>query len=236
MDLATILNPSTNKQHDHQHGYIDSSFHHPSHPALQSPPLSPKHHELLTSTMINNMKPRSRFSALEDAIICQGVANGLTWGQISGQLPHRKRATCFNRYRTLQGIRKSRPQPAIMSPPSRYASSKYHHHHHLRHHPYPYYRHSFDNHQRHHQHHHDHSQPSTEPWVPSSPPLVAPSLMTDSSRRLSTCSSLSSSSPLPSPSILHHDQWNLYCSSRRASNCSTSSSSSSSTFYRYHRF
>ncbi|KAI8098552.1 uncharacterized protein BX664DRAFT_243974, partial [Halteromyces radiatus] len=53
-------------------------------------------------------KPRSRFSNLEDAIICDGVANGLTWGQISSQLPHRKRATCFNRYRTLQGIRKSR--------------------------------------------------------------------------------------------------------------------------------
>ncbi|KAI8336148.1 hypothetical protein BC941DRAFT_326379, partial [Chlamydoabsidia padenii] len=53
-------------------------------------------------------KPRSRFSDLEDAIICEGVANGLTWGQISNQLPHRKRATCFNRYRTLQGVRKSR--------------------------------------------------------------------------------------------------------------------------------
>lgn len=36
------------------------------------------------------------------------MAKGLTWGQISRQLPHRKRATCFNRYRTLQGIRKSR--------------------------------------------------------------------------------------------------------------------------------
>ncbi|ORZ01040.1 hypothetical protein BCR43DRAFT_423500, partial [Syncephalastrum racemosum] len=56
----------------------------------------------------NYGKPRSRFSDLEDAIICQGVAKGLTWGQISSQLPHRKRATCFNRYRTLQGIRKSR--------------------------------------------------------------------------------------------------------------------------------
>lgn len=53
-------------------------------------------------------KPRSRFSDIEDAIICEGVARGLTWGQISAQLPHRKRATCFNRYRTLQGIRKSR--------------------------------------------------------------------------------------------------------------------------------
>ncbi|KAI7907264.1 uncharacterized protein BX663DRAFT_495357 [Cokeromyces recurvatus] len=53
-------------------------------------------------------KPRSRFSEREDEIIRQGVAQGLTWGQISDLLPHRKRATCFNRYRTLQGVRKSR--------------------------------------------------------------------------------------------------------------------------------
>ncbi|KAI8973601.1 hypothetical protein BDF20DRAFT_883225 [Mycotypha africana] len=53
-------------------------------------------------------KPRSRFSEYEDNIIRQGVAQRLTWGQISDLLPHRKRATCFNRYRTLQGIRKSR--------------------------------------------------------------------------------------------------------------------------------
>lgn len=53
-------------------------------------------------------KPRSRFSEAEDNIIRQGVAQRLTWGQISELLPHRKRATCFNRYRTLQGIRKSR--------------------------------------------------------------------------------------------------------------------------------
>ena len=71
------------------------------------------------SNMSNNGKPRSRFSNLEDAIICEGVAKGLTWGQISGQLPHRKRATCFNRYRTLQGIRKSRKRsmPDMRSPP-----------------------------------------------------------------------------------------------------------------------
>jgi hypothetical protein len=96
---------------------------------LSSPPLSPQqeqaeyyHHSNKrnsTSSMsstsssgsgssCNNGKPRSRFSNVEDAIICEGVARGLTWGQISGQLPHRKRATCFNRYRTLQGIRKSR--------------------------------------------------------------------------------------------------------------------------------
>lgn len=58
------------------------------------------------NTMIG--KPRSRFSEAEDNIIRQGVAQRLTWGQISELLPHRKRATCFNRYRTLQGIRKSR--------------------------------------------------------------------------------------------------------------------------------
>lgn len=68
----------------------------------------------------NNGKPRSRFSNMEDTIICEGVAKGLTWGQISGQLPHRKRATCFNRYRTLQGIRKSRKRslPDMRSPPT----------------------------------------------------------------------------------------------------------------------
>ncbi|KAI9276571.1 hypothetical protein BY458DRAFT_545882 [Sporodiniella umbellata] len=53
-------------------------------------------------------KSRSRFSEYEDNIIREGVTHGLTWGQISELLPHRKRATCFNRYRTLQGIRKSR--------------------------------------------------------------------------------------------------------------------------------
>ncbi|KAI8996867.1 hypothetical protein BDB01DRAFT_712736 [Pilobolus umbonatus] len=78
---------------------------------LTTPPLSPQ--------QIGNGKPRSRFSNVEDAIICEGVARGLTWGQISGQLPHRKRATCFNRYRTLQGIRKSRKRsmPDIRSSP-----------------------------------------------------------------------------------------------------------------------
>ncbi|KAI9499267.1 hypothetical protein BDB00DRAFT_783347 [Zychaea mexicana] len=86
---------------------------------LTSPPLSPKSTITTTSSTTNEFsydpqllqvhgKPRSRFSDIEDAIICDGVAKGLTWGQISRQLPHRKRATCFNRYRTLQGIRKSR--------------------------------------------------------------------------------------------------------------------------------
>lgn len=38
----------------------------------------------------SSIKPRSRFSQLEDAIICEGVAKGLSWGEISAQLPHRK--------------------------------------------------------------------------------------------------------------------------------------------------
>lgn len=102
---------------------------------LSSPPLSPQQEQIEfyhsnkrnstsstssnSSTGSNNGKPRSRFSNVEDAIICEGVAKGLTWGQISGQLPHRKRATCFNRYRTLQGIRKSRKRsmPDMRSPP-----------------------------------------------------------------------------------------------------------------------
>ncbi|KAI8069832.1 uncharacterized protein B0P05DRAFT_573458 [Gilbertella persicaria] len=62
--------------------------------------------EMMHPNMIG--KPRSRFSEYEDNVIRQGVAQRLTWGQISDLLPHRKRATCFNRYRTLQGIRKSR--------------------------------------------------------------------------------------------------------------------------------
>ncbi|CAO3685406.1 unnamed protein product [Umbelopsis ramanniana] len=53
-----------------------------------------------------SIKPRSRFSQLEDAVICEGVAKGLSWGEISAQLPHRKRATCFNRYYTLMGKRR----------------------------------------------------------------------------------------------------------------------------------
>ncbi|KAI8079611.1 uncharacterized protein B0P05DRAFT_571529 [Gilbertella persicaria] len=107
MKIADMLNPVTvNRQ-------------------LASPPLSPpEEDDMYYSTKRNNSisnhgKPRSRFSDIEDAIICEGVARGLTWGQISGQLPHRKRATCFNRYRTLQGIRKSRKRslPDMRSPP-----------------------------------------------------------------------------------------------------------------------
>ncbi|GAN01215.1 hypothetical protein MAM1_0005c00647 [Mucor ambiguus] len=68
-------------------------------------------------------KPRSRFSEYEDNIIRQGVAQRLTWGQISDLLPHRKRATCFNRYRTLQGIRKSRKLSEANSPEMSSSSS-----------------------------------------------------------------------------------------------------------------
>lgn len=111
---------------------------------LSSPPLSPQrynhyprhhHHAYLVADVDNSSgsngsygKPRNRFSEYEDAVICEGVAKGLTWGQISGKLPHRKRATCFNRYRTLQGIRKSRKRlasctvttmlPMMNTPPS----------------------------------------------------------------------------------------------------------------------
>lgn len=43
-------------------------------------------------------KPRSRFSQLEDAVICEGVAKGLSWGEISAQLPHRKVNIQFDGY------------------------------------------------------------------------------------------------------------------------------------------
>ncbi|KAI9280431.1 hypothetical protein BY458DRAFT_500673 [Sporodiniella umbellata] len=78
-----------------------------------SPPPSPQSSEDQSALS----KSRSRFSDAEDTIICEGVAKGLTWGQISRQLPHRKRATCFNRYRTLQGIRKSRKRSIGLSSP-----------------------------------------------------------------------------------------------------------------------
>ncbi|CAO3599097.1 unnamed protein product [Absidia cylindrospora] len=160
MDLATILNPSSTKQQDHYH------FQHKHHQSsLHSPPISPKriHNGLIPPSLIANMKPRSRFSALEDAIICQGVANGLTWGQISGQLPHRKRATCFNRYRTLQGVRKSRPQSAL-SPASLY----YYHHHQ-----------PYDNSLQHYHYSSSSSSSSTIQWLPSPPPSSSPPLMID---------------------------------------------------------
>ncbi|KAL7320349.1 hypothetical protein PS15m_000244 [Mucor circinelloides] len=116
MKIADMLNPTAISQ-------------------LSSPPLSPQQEEYCPSLIKRDStssasssdtslgtvtgKPRSRFSDIEDAIICEGVKRGLTWGQISGQLPHRKRATCFNRYRTLQGIRKSRKRSMqdMRSPP-----------------------------------------------------------------------------------------------------------------------
>ncbi|CAO3633025.1 unnamed protein product [Cunninghamella blakesleeana] len=121
MDLATILNPSSTVATN----TTLTSFTNP----LSSPPLSPKQIKKRSFYKeLNYIKPRSRFSVLEDTIICEGVANGLTWGQISGQLPHRKRATCFNRYRTLQGIRKSRkggyPSLYHETPSSSYLSSR----------------------------------------------------------------------------------------------------------------
>ncbi|KAI9319434.1 hypothetical protein BX666DRAFT_2111135 [Dichotomocladium elegans] len=111
MNISDILNPEDTVRRTPCFTSVEAR--------LTSPPLSPKS---LTSETSSNSdtttfeqrlvhvhgKPRSRFSDVEDAIICEGVAKGLTWGQISRQLPHRKRATCFNRYRTLQGIRKSR--------------------------------------------------------------------------------------------------------------------------------
>ncbi|CAO3599829.1 unnamed protein product [Absidia cylindrospora] len=114
MNIADMLNPSAATE-------------------MLSPPLSPK--QIYSSVPLSSSasssshpesvhgKPRSRFSDLEDAIICDGVAKGLTWGQISNQLPHRKRATCFNRYRTLQGIRKSRKRSLSSTLESRYSSS-----------------------------------------------------------------------------------------------------------------
>ncbi|KAI7876410.1 hypothetical protein K492DRAFT_181761 [Lichtheimia hyalospora FSU 10163] len=103
--VSAILNPESQQQQtsDNQDYQVNR---------LVSPPLSPSNTcgydtHILPHIVIHG-KPRSRFSEVEDAIICEGVAKGLTWGQISRQLPHRKRATCFNRYRTLQGIRKSR--------------------------------------------------------------------------------------------------------------------------------
>ncbi|KAI8142053.1 hypothetical protein BJV82DRAFT_670163 [Fennellomyces sp. T-0311] len=117
MNISDILNPQS---------INSTSCFVPVETRLTSPPLSPKSPSEFSydpRLLQVHGKPRSRFSDIEDAIICDGVAKGLTWGQISRQLPHRKRATCFNRYRTLQGIRKSRKRPSEskqrpMTPPS----------------------------------------------------------------------------------------------------------------------
>ncbi|KAI8878427.1 hypothetical protein K501DRAFT_148606, partial [Backusella circina FSU 941] len=53
-------------------------------------------------------KPRRRFTPDEDRVIIRGVENDLTWGEIALLLVDRKRATCYNRYQTLIGKRKSR--------------------------------------------------------------------------------------------------------------------------------
>ncbi|CDH52313.1 hypothetical protein RO3G_11362 [Lichtheimia corymbifera JMRC:FSU:9682] len=113
MKLSAILNPETQQQ---QQSGVNQDH---KVNRLVSPPLSPNNtcgydSHMLPQIVIHG-KPRSRFSEMEDAIICEGVAKGLTWGQISRQLPHRKRATCFNRYRTLQGIRKSRRRSSSSS-------------------------------------------------------------------------------------------------------------------------
>ncbi|KAG1449563.1 hypothetical protein G6F46_009908 [Rhizopus delemar] len=81
-----------------------------------STPLLHKYQPHSEDQVIN--KSRSRFSEYEDNIIREGVAQGLTWGQISELLPHRKRATCFNRYRTLQGVRKSRKSSTDVTSPN----------------------------------------------------------------------------------------------------------------------
>ncbi|ORY96571.1 hypothetical protein BCR43DRAFT_280338 [Syncephalastrum racemosum] len=109
MNIADILNPQQQQQQQQQQQML-------------SPPPSPlstqSTREFIDHRLLQvHGKPRSRFSDVEDAIICEGVARGLTWGQISRQLPHRKRATCFNRYRTLQGIRKSRKRPSLDASP-----------------------------------------------------------------------------------------------------------------------
>ncbi|CAO3685982.1 unnamed protein product [Rhizopus stolonifer] len=95
-------------------------------PEYESAPLLHKYQPHIDEQVVG--KSRSRFSEYEDNIIREGVTHGLTWGQISELLPHRKRATCFNRYRTLQGIRKSRkmgfnlPHQGLLYPKVTFAS------------------------------------------------------------------------------------------------------------------
>ncbi|RCH89909.1 hypothetical protein CU097_008621 [Rhizopus azygosporus] len=47
-------------------------------------------------------KSRSRFSEYEDNIIREGVAQGLTWGQISELLPHRHYKASENHVNRVQ--------------------------------------------------------------------------------------------------------------------------------------
>ncbi|KAI8059130.1 hypothetical protein BC940DRAFT_372090 [Gongronella butleri] len=192
MDLASLLNPiaATSVQSCGPHR------------ALTSPPPSPKRE----CGPQQSMKPRSRFSLQEDTIICEGVANGLTWGQISGRLPHRKRATCFNRYRTLQGIRKSRKQ-APHQHQFHHGAHPYHHSHHAHH---------------HHGHEHHPSKLTIQRWLPSPPPTLTDPFEPCYERRLSVSSAFSTAS-LPSPASTLYQ----YHSSRRSSTASTCTIASS---------
>ncbi|GAA5810976.1 hypothetical protein MFLAVUS_004405 [Mucor flavus] len=105
MNVSELLNPLNSSKSANQRSRCIST---PIIPLHNSNRYYQQQIEDDNNTMIG--KPRSRFSEYEDNIIRNGVAQRLTWGQISDLLPHRKRATCFNRYRTLQGIRKSRKQ------------------------------------------------------------------------------------------------------------------------------
>lgn len=101
MNVSALLNPLTTSTRNPRSRCV-------------STPLLHKHQSQVEEHSLG--KSRSRFSEYEDNVIRDGVAQGLTWGQISELLPHRKRATCFNRFRTLQGIRKSRKQSAETTP------------------------------------------------------------------------------------------------------------------------
>ncbi|CEP16135.1 hypothetical protein [Parasitella parasitica] len=139
MNISDLLNPLSN---NHNHNRNQNSSKNVQTRCISDPIISPAspannrryyersqpmdlHHLHQQHLQHQNVigKPRSRFSEYEDNIIRQGVAQRLTWGQISDLLPHRKRATCFNRYRTLQGIRKSRKLPEAGSPEMSSSSS-----------------------------------------------------------------------------------------------------------------
>ncbi|CAO0802170.1 unnamed protein product [Mucor circinelloides] len=127
MNVSDLLNPLPNRNSDNNTKFVRTRC--ISTPVIPSSSTTAKqyydhrqhmdlHHLHQQHLQHQNVigKPRSRFSEYEDNIIRQGVAQRLTWGQISDLLPHRKRATCFNRYRTLQGIRKSRKLSEANSP------------------------------------------------------------------------------------------------------------------------
>jgi hypothetical protein len=64
------------------------------------------------SVIVREPKPlgnsRRQFTPDEDLLIREGRAQGLTWCAIASLLPGRKRATCFNRFKTLIGQRRTR--------------------------------------------------------------------------------------------------------------------------------